>query len=203
VPRWVKVVIWIVVFAACAGVGAYVAAHTDPFPPGVDDPGARATPSSTDSSSASPGPSAQRWRIAVRGSSEHAFRVGGTCSSSWSGSARFPVMDDGIVGDPRLALTGGGSCDFPVAQVQAERLDLALIGASEDGQPVLAMRVVGREPPGAEDLGGFATAIVRERFSLAPGTTSAGAGSQLSDGRGGTIQSSVRVTMGCVSGCDG
>ena len=40
--RAVKVLLWIAVFAACFGVGAYVAAHTDPFPPGVDDPGATA-----------------------------------------------------------------------------------------------------------------------------------------------------------------
>ena len=199
-PRWLKVLIWIVVFAACAGVGAYVAAHTDPFPPGVDDPGARAVPSSTDQPSASP--SLERWRIAVRGSAGHAFRVGGTCSSSWSGSSRFPVSEDGIAADARIELAGDGSCDFPVAQVQAERLELALVSDVDGGELMLGMRVVGRSPPGAEDLGGFATAIVRERFALAPGV-SAGAGSQLADGKGGTIESSVRVAVRCVSGCDG
>ena len=199
-PRWLKVVTWIVVFAACAGAGAYVAAHTDPFPPGVDDPGARATPASTDPTSAAV--SDERWRITVRGSSTHAFRVGGTCSSSWSGSARFPMTEDGIVGDASLVLTGSGSCDFPVAQVQAERLDLALASAADGGELTLTMRIVGREPPGAEDLGGFATAIVRERFPLGPATTNAGAGSQLPDGRGGTIQSSARIALRCVGGCD-
>jgi hypothetical protein len=41
VPRWAKVLIWIVVFAAFAAAGAYAASRTDPFPPGVEDPGAR------------------------------------------------------------------------------------------------------------------------------------------------------------------
>ena len=42
--KGVKVAAWVAVFLACAGVGAYVAAHTDPFPPGVDRPGATAPP---------------------------------------------------------------------------------------------------------------------------------------------------------------
>ena len=36
-----KVLAWTLVFAACAAVGAVVAANTNPFPPGVEDPGAR------------------------------------------------------------------------------------------------------------------------------------------------------------------
>src|SRR5436190_1695439 len=36
-----KVVLWAAVFASAAGVGAYIAAHTEPFPP-TADPGASA-----------------------------------------------------------------------------------------------------------------------------------------------------------------
>lgn len=43
---WVKVVVWILVLLVCAGAGAFVASRTDPFPPGVEDPGAR--PRTTD-----------------------------------------------------------------------------------------------------------------------------------------------------------
>ncbi len=38
--RVLKVAAWAALFLACAGVGAYIAAHSDPFPPGVDRPGA-------------------------------------------------------------------------------------------------------------------------------------------------------------------
>jgi hypothetical protein len=195
VPRWLKALIWIAVFAACAGAGAYVAAHTDPFPPGVDDPGARGTPSTTGSPSATP--SIERWRITVRGSAVHTFRVGGACTSSWSGSARFPVDGAEVVAHARLELTGDGSCDFPVAQVQAERLDVELVTTDDDEAQ---FRVIGRTPPGSEDLGGFASVIVQQRFSLAPDTGS-GAQSELSDGKGGTIQGSVRIAVRCLTGC--
>jgi hypothetical protein len=43
--RLLKVAAWAAVFLTCAGIGAFVAAQTDPFPPGVDDPGLRPTPS--------------------------------------------------------------------------------------------------------------------------------------------------------------
>ena len=56
-PKAVKILLWIGAFLACAGVGAYVAAHTDPFPPGVDDPGAHAAgPVSTEVPTSPPGP---------------------------------------------------------------------------------------------------------------------------------------------------
>ena len=42
--RGVKVAAWAAVFLACAGVGAFIAAHTDPFPPGVDRPSATSPP---------------------------------------------------------------------------------------------------------------------------------------------------------------
>jgi hypothetical protein len=195
VPRWLKAFIWIAVFAACAGAGAYVAAHTDPFPPGVDDPGARGAAPVTTSPSATP--SVERWRITVRGSAVHTFRVGGTCRSSWRGSARLRVDGAATVGNARLGLTGDGSCDFPVAQVQAERLDVELV-TTDDGEA--QFRVVARTPPGSEDLGGFTAVLVQERFSLAPDSGS-GVRSELPDGKGGTIQASVRIAVRCVIGC--
>jgi hypothetical protein len=39
-PRWAKVVVWTLVFGACAGAGAYVAGHTNPVGGEYrDDPG--------------------------------------------------------------------------------------------------------------------------------------------------------------------
>jgi hypothetical protein len=51
--RLVKVITWVLVFALCAALGAVVAANTDPFPPGVDDPGVR--PSADGSPAEDPG----------------------------------------------------------------------------------------------------------------------------------------------------
>ncbi|HSL11380.1 MAG TPA: hypothetical protein VLA82_08720 [Actinomycetota bacterium] len=194
-PRWAKVAIWIVVFATCAGAGAYVAAHTDPFPPGVDDPGARATPDPTGDAPADE----ERWRVTVRGSATHVVRVGGTCESAWSGSARFRVVDDALPEGARVSVDGVGSCDFPVAQIQAEQLELEIF-ASDEGNDLVSLRVVGRTPTGAEDLGGFATAIVRERFAVAADEAARVRG-EIADGRGGTIRSVIEVATRCVSGC--
>ena len=49
--RGVKVAAWAAVFLACAGVGAYIAAHSDPFPPGVDRPSASSLPTGSPASS--------------------------------------------------------------------------------------------------------------------------------------------------------
>ena len=54
--RWVKVAAWAAVFLACAGIGAYIAAHTDPFPPGVDRQGESPFPTVSPSTSPTPGP---------------------------------------------------------------------------------------------------------------------------------------------------
>ena len=52
--KGVKVAAWAAVFLACAGVGAYIAAHSDPFPPGVDRPSATGATGSPASPSTSP-----------------------------------------------------------------------------------------------------------------------------------------------------
>ena len=76
-PKWVKVLLWIGVFLACAGVGAYVAAHTDPFPPGVDDPGANsAGPVSTEVPSGG-------VVVLIDTRTSHDLYVGGRCAISW------------------------------------------------------------------------------------------------------------------------
>ena len=200
-PRWAKVLIWVAVFAACAAAGAYVAAHTDPFPPGVDDPGAREAAQTSGAAPTGAPTEAQRWRVSIPGAAMHAFRVGGTCESSWSGAARFPITDDDLPPDARLVLDGEGSCDFPVAQIQTEQLEVRLVPVTDGPSPIVTVQVVGRTPAGSEDLGGFATAIEQARFTVRLGT-SAEARSRISDGRGGTIRSVARLVVRCVSGCD-
>ena len=83
-PRWVKLTLWLGVFGVCAGVGAFVAAHTNPFPPGVEDPGSRpTTPTPTSGASTS-----QRWSLAMNSATRHDLHVGGSCRSRWHTSGR-------------------------------------------------------------------------------------------------------------------
>ena len=74
----VKIVAWTLAFAAAAGAGAYVAAHTDPFPPGVDDPGARSTsPSTSVVPTPTSEPEPRRWQVDAEVGSEHQLHVEG------------------------------------------------------------------------------------------------------------------------------
>ena len=72
---------WVALFAACAGVGAFVAAHTNPFPPGVEDPGVERTPSPTPTPTATPAGAA--WSGGAGARTRHDLFVGGSCASDW------------------------------------------------------------------------------------------------------------------------
>src|SRR6266849_10255327 len=125
--RWMKVAAWAAVFSACAGAGAYVAAHTDPFPPGVDREGA--SPFPTASPTTSPPPIPERWTGQVRSVSYHQLYVGGRCPSRWHGSLHFTVSDAGrMSGTGHVVLLGTLECDFPIAQIQTRLVLLDVQG---------------------------------------------------------------------------
>ena len=85
--RGLKIVVWVGVFAVCAGAGAFVAAHTNPFPPGVEDPGARSTtPPST-----SPSPASERWSLAMTSATRHELHVGGASATAYRKFFSRPV----------------------------------------------------------------------------------------------------------------
>ncbi len=152
--RGVKVAAWAALFLGCAGVGAFVAAHSDPFPPAVDRPSGSATVSVPPSSATPAAP--DRWSGSLRSFTYHELYVGGRCSTQWRGSLRFTVDGAGrIEGSGVARLAGKLECDFPIAQVQAERIRLAVSGRLGTGALVMHLARVAVEPSGSQDFGGF------------------------------------------------
>jgi hypothetical protein len=158
-----KVAAWAALFLACAGVGAYIAAHSDPFPPGVDRPGA----SPLASASPSGPPAAERWVGSFRSFTYHQLYVGGRCTTRWRGALRYSVdAETGAVeGAGTSRLFGELECDFPIAQVQAERVKLAITGRMREGSLTLHLSQTGIEPTSARDYGGF-VALLPVRITL-------------------------------------
>jgi hypothetical protein len=165
--RAVKVLLWVAVFAACFGVGAYVAAHTDPFPPGVEDPGARSDPGATPSGSAPSGSmGAGRWPVEIGVRTSHDLYVGGRCAGSWRIEVELEVDGSGLTGTATATLQGELRCDEPTAQVQADRVELVASGSSADGALRFRLAVTSRSPLGSQDLSGLVKTVPTLRFRL-------------------------------------
>jgi hypothetical protein len=151
--KGVKVAAWAAVFLACAGVGAYIAAHSDPFPPGVDRPSESSSPA-TPSPSSPPQPVV--WAGSVKSVTYHELYVGGRCTTRWGGALRFTENDQGeIDGTGRMRLLGKLRCDFPIAQTQVRRFELAVHGRMLDGGMALRLTQVSIDPTNGRDFGAF------------------------------------------------
>jgi hypothetical protein len=154
--RGVKVAAWAAVFLACAGVGAYIAAHTDPFPPGVDRPTGSTAPSGSPTSP-SPPPGPVAWVGSFRSFTYHDLYVGGRCTTRWRGRLRLRVDDaGGIAGSGGAHLFGKLECDFPIEQTQTRRIGLAVTGGIRDDTIVLTLSQTSVAPINGHDFGGFA-----------------------------------------------
>jgi hypothetical protein len=154
--RGLRVLMWLVVLVACAGVGASIASRTDPFPPGVEDPGdleAGSSPSATPRAIWS-------GRAVVR--SVHRLYVGGACHTNWR--VRFSL--EGTDGDGTARLIGEPRCDFPTAQLQAERLRFRV--TSEEVRSGLRLRFseLASDSAGTIDLGGLLPLLERTGVEL-------------------------------------
>lgn len=202
---------WTVVFASCAAAGAWLASRTDPFPPGVDDPGARPTeqPSAAPSDPAPP-----TWQGEIVATTEHRLHVGGACRSDWRGTYRMDLLGDGTLGGPGGVLTlvpDSAGCDFPQAQSQADAIDVDIVGTWEarGREVVIRMRFVeqGRDPEGSIDLGGLLATLGRVRPEVAsePEAPPEGLGGpirvQVTDGNQGIYVATYRVSSNCRSSC--
>jgi hypothetical protein len=201
-PRPVKVLIWVVVFGACAAAGAYVAAHTDPFPPGVDDPGARTPEPSIGATPSDPPAASQaaRWVVRLESTSSHTVRVGGACRTEWGGRITLRLEPAGDVSGSGTAAVSRSGCDFPVAQEQAQTVELTFAGARDAGEEPRITASIGRlEPTGSRDLGGFVETIRGATFRFEGGVARVVA--ERPDGAEGTFRSETTLT--CVGGCDG
>jgi hypothetical protein len=159
---WQKVALWAFILLVCAGIGAFVASRTNPFPPEVQV----ASPSP----SGSPSPSVEpptRWRLTLTSRTSHEYRVGGSCTSDWRMRARIRVNPGGRVdGTGTARLLPGMTCDFETAQLQAETVRIGIAGRRAGDVLDLRLGVLDVGPPGAQDLGGFVGTVPVMRFSI-------------------------------------
>ena len=156
-PKAVKIILWVVVFAAAIAAGAFMASRSDPFPPGVEDPGARPTITPKPTRTAA---SPTDWALDMTSATTHRLHVGGSCRSDWRVTGTITIQPDGTTaGQGSAALTGPASCDFPQSQVQTKKIALVVTGTLADGSLRLAFSEAGRTPVGSQDLGGFTNTL--------------------------------------------
>ena len=160
-PRTVKVVLWVAVFAACFGIGAYVAAHTNPFPPGVD-PGVPPEPSATPSEASVEG----TWTVQIEVRTYHDLYVGGRCAANWRAGIALDPVETAISGSGPAMLTGELRCDEPTAQIQAEQVEFDASGTVRGDELRFRLVSTSRSPVGAQDLSGLVKTLPTLRFRL-------------------------------------
>jgi hypothetical protein len=106
VSRPIRIALWVLLFAGAAAGGAVVAAHTNPFPPGVEDPGQVGTVSP------SPTTEAARWTGTGQATTEHRLYVGGSCTTTWRFTLVLHVSGTDMSG-LAIARLRRRECDFP------------------------------------------------------------------------------------------
>jgi hypothetical protein len=159
---WKKTLLWAAILLACAGVGAFIASRSNPFPPGVRDTAARP--------SESPSPSNAdlvRWSLTMSSRSTHTYHVGGSCTSDWRLRGEIELKESGRVDGRGVArLLPGARCDFPSAQVQAQRVVVSIVGSRNGDDLALGFLEERLTPLGSQDLGGFLETLKTLRFSI-------------------------------------
>ncbi len=194
-PKALKIVLWIAVFAAAAGAGAFMASRSDPFPPGVEDPGARPTPLPTHT-----GPTPTIWSFTMDSDTRHALHVGGSCRSDWRTTGTVTVQPNGrAAGDANAVLRAKVTCDFPQSQVQTKKIHLVVTGTLGGGSLRLSFSEAGRTPVGSQDLGGFTNtlSLIRPVIRLPNGADGGHASISVSkpDGDLGTYSSTSALQL--------
>ena len=157
------------VFAACAAVGAIVAANTNPFPPGVDDPGLRLSTGPSVGATDEPAvgePASDAWLVRIDTRTYHDLLVGGRCAANWRIDIGIAVADGPIEGAGSATLKGELRCDESTAQVQAGRIDLQATGMLRNGELRFRLEETGRSPAGSQELSGFIETVATLRWSV-------------------------------------
>ncbi len=164
---WRKVLLWAAILLACAGVGAFIASRSNPFPPGVRDSTAPPSESPSSSPSATNG-DLVRWSVSMISRTRHTYHVGGSCTSDWRlRGGEIELTESGRADGHGVAkLLPGASCDFPSAQVQTRRVDISIAGRRDGDELDLHFSEEGRLPLGSQDLGGFLKTLSTLRFSI-------------------------------------
>jgi hypothetical protein len=155
-----RFLIWVVVLAACAGVGAFIASRSNPFPPGVDDPGAQALPTGSE------GPTSVRWTGSGTLETTHRLFVGGSCRTNWRLRASIREEGSQLTGRATASLIGDARCDFPTAQSQTQKAVLDVAGRVRGSTWRLQHAASAREPAGSIDLGALLPLLDRMRIEL-------------------------------------
>jgi hypothetical protein len=193
--RGVKAFGWVLAFAACFAVGAVIAAHSDPFPPGVPDPGATSTVAT------SVPPVERVFTGVLRIRSAHVLYVGGACRTNWNG--RLTVREDpggAVSGTGKIRLEGGLACDFSVIQVQTNIVNVAVSGAMKGSRLTLGLSEAGRDPKASSDFGGL-THTLRFLGLSVPLGRSQQVHAVRSDGDRGSYTATGTFTARCTTGC--
>jgi len=159
---WTKTLLWTGILLACAGVGAFIASRSNPFPPGVAGGG-----TTSPGTSPSPGPDADRWTLVLRSDTSHTYRVGGACESNWRLRTSIRVQSSGGVSGAGIArLQRGAHCEFETAQEQARGIRVRILGRRVGSVLRLRFEDEGSQPVGSQDLGGFATFLPKLRVAV-------------------------------------
>ena len=159
--RPLKVALWAAVFLGAAGIGAYVAAQSELFPPEVEQATTSGPPVG---SSATPTPAELRWSGTIRSVSYHDLYVGGRCTTRWVTKISFEALDNGrVVGTGSARLDGDRICTFPNAQVNAEKIEVSVEGSWDESGFHLRLLDGDRSPQGTADYGGFAPTVFSGR----------------------------------------
>ena len=160
---WTRIVLWAGILLACAGVGAFIGSRSNPFPPGVPDPGA-----TSPTESPSPPPSDVVVRsVSMLSRTRHTYHVGGACMSAWRLEGRIRISGSGRIHGRGVArLRPGARCDFPSAQIQARRIQVRLLGRLDGDAIELRFRVGEVTPAGSQDLGAFVKTLGTLRMSI-------------------------------------
>jgi hypothetical protein len=196
VPKVVKIILWVVAFAAAVGAGAFMASRSDPFPPGVEDPGARPiTPTPTHTA-----PSPTVWALEMTSATAHHLHVGGSCRSDWRVRGTITIKPNGTAaGQGSAVLSQPATCDFPQSQVQTKKIALVVTGKLADGSLRLSFSEAGRTPVGSQDLGGFTNtlSLIRPVLRIRDGSERATVSVQASrpDGDLGSYRSDSRAEL--------
>jgi hypothetical protein len=196
-PRSLKLLLWIGVFAACAGVGAFVAASSNPFPPAVlgDVP--------STSGSVSPSTPVQTWQLTIHSSSKHKLYVGGACRTRWTGTIDLSVYDGGIVkGSGPIERVGRRRCTFPNAQIQLKTIGVSIAGTKSAKAFDIELRQESGIPPGSRDYGGFTGAVLSKPLELPARDGSRRMVLHRLDATGrGSYYATTTYSLRCTSGC--
>jgi hypothetical protein len=195
VAKPVKITLWVLAFVVAAGLGAFVASRSNPFPPGVEDPGARPTVSVTDTSSPA-GP--QVWHMLMRSRTEHRLHEGGTCTSNWTVRGALRATSNGALeGHGVATLVPPAGCPFATAQVQTTQIGLDVVGVLKGTKLRLSFEATETSPTGSRDLGGFVGTLgkLSPVVNVAEGRGSAKQVVSVPDGDQGTYVSDNNVQL--------